>query len=94
MERRKNTGASEQNNTKPPSGGWGYENHVVKCPSCGKDILDHMTECPFCKSAVEPQGAKPISEDTARRMRLIVLIAGIVIALLIIVPILLNKFGG
>jgi len=83
----------EKNKSKTPSGGWGYENHVVQCPSCGKDILDHMTECPFCKSKVSIEGAKPISEDTARRVRLIALIAGIVIALLIIVPILLNKFG-
>lgn len=73
---------------------WGYEAHIVQCPVCGKDILDHMTQCPHCKSEITIGGIKPISQDTIRRVRLIALIVGIIIAVVIIVPLLMKKFGG
>lgn len=73
---------------------WSYERHIVQCPVCGKDILDHMTQCPFCKAEIEIGGMKPMSQDTVRRVRTIALIAGIIIALIIIVPLLMKKFGG
>ena len=73
---------------------WSYERHIVQCPVCGKDILDHMTTCPFCKTEITIGGVKPISEDSVQKVKLIALIVGIIIALIIIVPILMNRFGG
>lgn len=81
------------NGGKKPSR-WSYERHIVQCPVCGKDILDHMTVCPHCKSEIVIGGVKPMSEDTLRRVKIIALIAGIAIALVIIIPILMKKFGG
>ena len=93
------TGAEEKTQTddngkKKKLSGWSYERHIVQCPVCGKDILDHMTQCPFCKSEITIGGVKPISQDTIKRVRLIALVVGIVIALVIIVPLLMKKFGG
>ena len=93
MEENKNTNKEESAGGKKPSL-WGYERHVVQCPVCGKDILDHMTQCPYCKSEITIGGVKPISQDTIRRVRMIALIVGVIIALVIIVPLLMKKFGG
>ena len=88
------TSQNTDNGKKKKVSGWSYERHIVQCPVCGKDILDHMTECPYCKSEITIGGVKPISQDTIKRVRLIALIVGIIIAIVIIVPILMKKFGG
>ena len=85
----------ENNNVgKGKKGSWGYERHIVQCPACGRDILDHMTRCPFCDAEVEVGGPKPMSEATLRRVKLIALIVGAAIALAIVIPLLIKKFGG
>lgn len=81
-----------ENGKKP--GRWGYERHIVQCPECGADMLDHMTECPKCGAEVNFGGLKPISPETLRRVRIVALVVGIIIALIIVVPILIKKFGG
>ena len=86
-------GSQSPKTGKKPSG-WSYERHIVQCPVCGKDILDHMNVCPFCKTEIEIGGMKPISEATIKRVRIIALIVGVIIAIAIIVPILLGKFGS
>lgn len=73
--------------------GWSYEAHIVKCESCGRDVLDHMTQCPFCKEPLT-LGYKPMSKKTTRIVKYIALAVGLVIAAVIIIPILINRFGG
>ena len=73
---------------------WSYQRHIVQCPLCGKDILDHMTTCPHCKAEITIGGVKPMNEDSVQKVKLIALIVGIIIALVIIVPILMKRFGG
>ena len=72
---------------------WSYERHIVKCPLCGRDVLDHMTECPFCKQEITVSGYKPMSEGTIKTVKIVALIAGIIIAAVIILPILIERFG-
>ncbi len=72
---------------------WSYEAHLVKCDNCGKDALDHMTECPFCHAPLT-QGYRPMSESTMKAVKIIALIAGVVIVLLILIPLLKERFGN
>ncbi len=75
-------------------GGWGIENHVVQCPECGADMLDHMTVCPKCGAEVSFGGLKPIPEKTLRIVKIVAAVVFAAIALAIVVPILIKKFGG
>lgn len=88
------TSHSADNGKKKKVSGWSYERHIVQCPVCGKDILDHMMVCPHCKAEITIGGVKPMSQDTVQKVKTIALIVGIIIALVIIVPILMKKFGG
>ena len=88
------TSQNTDNGKKKKVSGWSYERHIVPCPVCGEDILDHMTTCPHCKSEITIGGVKPMSQETIKKVRLIALIVGVIIALVIIVPILMKKFGG
>ena len=63
------------------------EKHVVVCPHCGKNVLDHMSECPYCKGALVPSGYKPVDPEKFRKIKLACSIAGIAVAIAVVVVI-------
>lgn len=61
------------------------QKHVVICPHCGAQMLDHMTECKKCGGELTPKGYSPMmSDDTRKKIRIIVWIVLSVLAILII----------
>ena len=66
-------------------------NHIVGCPHCGRQVLDHMTQCPYCKGALVPQGYRPVDPEKYKKIKLVCTIAGIAVAIAIIVVIFVTR---
>ena len=60
-----------------------FEKHLITCPHCGKDVLDHMQVCPFCKGEIEGSGYGRMDEIKRRKIRKILGIVFVVLAVLI-----------
>ncbi len=63
------------------------EQHVVSCPHCGKNVLDHMSECPYCKGVLVPAGYRPVDPEKFKKIKLACTIAGIAVAIAVVVVI-------
>ena len=59
--------------------------HIVSCPHCGKDVLDHMTECPHCKEKITPRGYQPMDAGKSKKIRTVLFIVGLVVAVGVII---------
>lgn len=61
------------------------EKHTVICPHCGKNALDHMTECPHCKGKLTPRGYQPMEEGRLKKIRTVLFLVGLAVAIGVIV---------